>query len=152
MIARVALLVTLVLALGHAFADEHEKAEPAKAEKAQAEERVCFNRRTVDTFEGLSDKHVFIEERGKDYYLLTMRNRCSGLEDARGIGIVHHRAGAPELGREKRAGLEAGLGGLQGAGRRHGASLQRLDPADAGLHAAVGITHLARYRPSLLLQ
>ena len=37
MIARVALLVTLVLALGHAFADEHEKAEPAKAEQDPAD-------------------------------------------------------------------------------------------------------------------
>ena len=87
MLTRMTLLAAAALAFSPAIADKHEKAEPAGVEDARAEERVCFNRRTVDSFEGLSDKHVVIEERGNDFYLLTMRNRCSGLEDARGIGI-----------------------------------------------------------------
>lgn len=87
MLKRMILLAAAALAFSPAIADEHEAAKPDSAKDAETEERVCFNRRTVDSFDGLSDRHVFLEERGNDFYLLTMRNRCSGLEDARGIGI-----------------------------------------------------------------
>ena len=76
-----------MLAFNHALADEHEKAEDKSAEEAPVEERACFNRRQVRSFDGLSDKHVYIREGTNDHFLLTMRNRCSGLRDAHGIGI-----------------------------------------------------------------
>ena len=85
--ARTMLLTCLFLALNHAVADEHEEAKPASAEEAEAEERVCFNRRQVRSFDGLSNEHVYIKEGTKDHFLLTMRSRCNGLRSAQGIGI-----------------------------------------------------------------
>lgn len=89
MIARELLLVCLALTLNLAVADEHEKGKigDKDAEEAAVEEKVCFNRRQVNSFDGLSDRHVYIREGVNDYFLLTMRNRCTGLRDARGIGI-----------------------------------------------------------------
>lgn len=81
------LLVASVLCLSGALADEHEPAKSSDAEQPTNEERVCFNRRQVNSFDGLSDRHVYIKEGVNDFYLLTMRNRCTGLRDARGIGI-----------------------------------------------------------------
>lgn len=64
------------------------RAEDNAAEDRTAEEpEVCFSRRSVRNFDALSDEHVFIEERRKEYFLLTMRNRCHGLRYAQGIGI-----------------------------------------------------------------
>ena len=85
MTARKVLLTALMLALDGAIADEHEQPAKEGAEETAIEERVCFNRRLVSTFDGLSDKHVYIKEGTSDFYLLTMRRYCSGLEDARTI-------------------------------------------------------------------
>lgn len=87
MLARLTLLIALALAANAALADEHEDAAAEAADESQAEERVCFNRRQVNSFDGLSDKHVYIREGTSNYYLLTMRNRCTGLRDANGIAI-----------------------------------------------------------------
>lgn len=87
MIARMLLLTSFLLALNVTVADEHEEPERKDVEESKVEEKVCFNRRQVNSFDGLSDKHVYIKEGVNDYYLLTMRNRCTGLRDARGIGI-----------------------------------------------------------------
>ena len=51
------------------------------------EEKVCINSNLVRNFDGLDDQHVFVEERSKQYYLLTMRHRCSGLRNAQAIGL-----------------------------------------------------------------
>ena len=87
MLSRTFLLASLMLAFNYAVADEHEQAEDKGAEEAPVEERACFNRRQVRSFDGLSDRHVYIREGVNDYFLLTMRNRCTGLRNARGIGI-----------------------------------------------------------------
>ena len=87
MITRLLLLGTWILTATCALADEHEDTDAASAEESSAEERVCFNRRQVSSFDGLSDRHVYIREGARNYYLLTTRNRCSGLRHANGIGI-----------------------------------------------------------------
>jgi len=56
-------------------------------DKTPAKEQVCVNSRVIRNFDGLSDQHVFIEERSKTYYLLTMTQRCFGLRNANGIAI-----------------------------------------------------------------
>ena len=87
MIVRFLLLAASVLMASFALADEHEEADAAAAEESASQERVCFNRRNVSSFDGLSDRHVYIREGANNYYLLTTRNRCSGLRHANGIGI-----------------------------------------------------------------
>jgi hypothetical protein len=60
--------------------------EAAEAKEAK-DERVCVNSRSIRSFDGLSDKYVFVEERSKTYFLMTMRSQCNGLRDAKGIVI-----------------------------------------------------------------
>jgi len=62
-----------------AIADEHS-AEDAK-------EKICISSNLVRNFDGLDDQHVFVEERSKQYYLLTMQFRCNGLRHAQAIGF-----------------------------------------------------------------
>ena len=62
-----------------AFADEHAEED--------AEEKVCIHSNQIRNFDGLDDQHVFVEERSKNYYLLTMRHRCNGLRHAQAIGF-----------------------------------------------------------------
>ena len=62
-----------------ALADEHAPEE--------SEEKVCISSNLVRNFDGLTDQHVFVEERSKQYYLLTMRHRCTGLRNAQAIGL-----------------------------------------------------------------
>lgn len=79
-----ALLFTLFLISTSplAFAED-ETDQPENDEN----ERVCINSRQIDSFDGLSDKHVFVEERRNHFYLLTMKHRCTGLDHARMIGL-----------------------------------------------------------------
>ena len=78
--ARVILLsVAVGVCTPPALADEH-------AEEA-GEEKVCISSNLVRNFDGLDDQHVFVEERSKQYYLLTMRHRCNGLRHAQAIGL-----------------------------------------------------------------
>lgn len=65
-----------------AVADEEKEAEPAVEDA-----KVCINSRTIRNFDGLSDNYLFIEESRKTYFLLEMRQRCSGLRDAIGIAF-----------------------------------------------------------------
>jgi len=65
-----------------ALADEHEQ-EVAE----ETEEKICISSNLVRNFDGLDDQHVFVEERSKQYYLLTMRHRCNGLRHAQAIGL-----------------------------------------------------------------
>ena len=62
-----------------AHADGHED--------IAADEKVCISSNLVRNFDGLDDRHVFVEERTKNYYLLTMRHRCNGLRNANAIGL-----------------------------------------------------------------
>jgi hypothetical protein len=67
--------------------DEAAEADEAKEAKEAKDERVCVNSRSIRSFDGLSDKYVFIEERSKTYFLMTMRSQCNGLRSANGIMI-----------------------------------------------------------------
>lgn len=88
MLSRFALLASAAFVLSSAaLAEEDEQQAKSETDESAVEEKVCFNRRQVRSFDGLSDEHVFIEQSGKEYFLLTMRNRCTGLRDAHGIGI-----------------------------------------------------------------
>ena len=76
--------VTLML-LGSvpALADEHA----SDATSEETDDKVCINTNLVRNFDALSDEHVYIEERARQGYLLTMRNKCSGLRFAKVIGF-----------------------------------------------------------------
>ena len=74
--------VTFFMVAAFAIAqDEAENGAEAKSEK------VCVNSRTLNSFDALSDQHVFVEATGKNYYLFTMRNRCRNLDKAFGIAV-----------------------------------------------------------------
>ena len=60
-------------------ADEHAEDEQP--------EKVCINSNLIRNFDGLDDEHVFVEQSGKDYFLLTMRRRCTGLRSAQAIAL-----------------------------------------------------------------
>ena len=77
------LLAVSTLILGAAAAaDEHEEA-PAD----ESEEKVCIQSNLIRNFDGLSDDYLFVEQRQKEYFLLTMQFRCSGLRFAQGIAL-----------------------------------------------------------------
>ena len=76
--------LALILLCPLAFAQE-DNAEEVDSEGAEA--RVCVSTRLIDGFDALTDEHIFIDARGNDYYLFTMKRRCIGLRSARGIAI-----------------------------------------------------------------
>jgi hypothetical protein len=81
------LFVCGALVGGAVLADEPERTVLDDAQSEEAQERVCFYNRQVRNFDGLSDRFVYVEASGGKNYLLTMRNHCSGLSNARGIAI-----------------------------------------------------------------
>ena len=50
-------------------------------------EQACFNARTATNFSALSRRHVYVQGRRNEHYLLTMFNVCFGLRNASGIAI-----------------------------------------------------------------
>ena len=78
-------LVILILAMsvGSAFAEEADD----DADEEEAVERVCVNKRSINSFDAIDDEHVYIKASANDHYLFTMQRRCSGLRHANGIGI-----------------------------------------------------------------
>ena len=50
-------------------------------------EPACFNVRTASNFNALSNRHVYVEGRRDEHYLLTMFNVCFGLRNAFGIAL-----------------------------------------------------------------
>ncbi len=78
-------LLILILAMGttSAFAEEAED----DAAEEEAVERICVNKRTINSFDAIDDKHVYIKATGDNHFLFTMQRRCFGLRNAMGIGI-----------------------------------------------------------------
>jgi hypothetical protein len=74
--------LTLLAAVSPCNAENEKDEEPEATN-----EKVCVNSRTISSFDGLSDEYLFIEEGRKTYFLMTMRQRCSGLRDAAGIAV-----------------------------------------------------------------
>jgi hypothetical protein len=58
------------------------------AEKGSKAERVCMNRREINSISALDDQHAFVKVSASRYYLFTVDNRCTGLRLARTIAIV----------------------------------------------------------------
>ena len=50
-------------------------------------EQACFMARTATNFSALSSRHVYVEARRDEHYLLTMFNICPGLRSAFGIAL-----------------------------------------------------------------
>ena len=74
-------LMLLLCALPALAEDEPEEQQNA------SEDKVCIRSNLVRNFDGLTDEYLFVEERSKKYYLLTLRPRCTGLRHARGIAL-----------------------------------------------------------------
>lgn len=78
-------LLILVVTMGAttAFADDADE----EATEEEAVERVCVNKRNINSFDAIDDEHVYIKVSVSDHYLFTMQRRCPGLRHANGIGI-----------------------------------------------------------------
>ena len=49
--------------------------------------KVCIDTARIRNHDPLSDRHLFIEQSGKTYFLLTMRSNCFGMRNARVIAF-----------------------------------------------------------------
>ena len=76
-------ILILALSATSAFADEAE----SEAEEEKAAERVCVNKRNINSFDTIDDQHVYIKVTGNKHFLFTMQRKCFGLRGANGIGI-----------------------------------------------------------------
>jgi len=78
-------LLILVVTIGatNAFADDADE----QAAEEEAVERVCVNKRSINSFDAIDDEHVYIKASSSKHFLFTMQRRCSGLRHANGIGI-----------------------------------------------------------------
>ena len=78
-------LLILVVTIGatNAFADDADE----QAAEEDAVERVCVNKRSINSFDAIDDEHVYIKASSNKHFLFTMQRRCSGLRHANGIGI-----------------------------------------------------------------
>ena len=63
----------------------------APAEEGQKEERVCVNRREINTIRALDDGHLFVKLSASRFYLFTVDKVCQGLKQARTIAIEASR-------------------------------------------------------------
>jgi len=77
------LILILTMSIGSAFAEEGDD----EAEEEEAVQKVCVNKRSINSFDAIDDEHVFIKAGVNDYYLFTMQRRCFGMRNAMGIGI-----------------------------------------------------------------
>ena len=78
-------LLILILAISATSAFAQEAAE--EAEDEEAIERVCVNKRNINSFDAIDDQHVYIKATGNNHYLFTMQRKCFGLRGAQGIGV-----------------------------------------------------------------
>ncbi|MHC4532295.1 MAG: DUF6491 family protein [Planctomycetota bacterium] len=78
------LILILTLSATSAFADE---AEDEAEEEEEAIERVCVNKRSINSFDPIDDQHLYIKATGNKHYLFTMQRRCFDLRGAYGIAV-----------------------------------------------------------------
>ncbi len=71
------------MSIGSAFAEEADE----DADEEEAAQKVCVNKRSINSFDAIDDEHVYIKATGNKHYLFTMQRRCFGLRSAMGIGI-----------------------------------------------------------------
>lgn len=77
------LILILAMSVGNAFAEEADD----DADEEEAVQRVCVNKRSINSFDAIDDEHVYIKASSNKHFLFTMQRRCSGLRHANGIGI-----------------------------------------------------------------
>jgi len=77
------LILALTMGSTSVFADDAEE----EAAEEDVAERVCVNKRNINSFDAIDDEHVYIKVSVNDHYLFTMQRRCAGLRHANGIGI-----------------------------------------------------------------
>jgi hypothetical protein len=75
-----------VLLLG-GCATSPEQAADAGDEMPEPGERVCVNVRSINSFDAIDDKHVYIRANVNDHYLFTMWGGCYGLRNAQSIAV-----------------------------------------------------------------
>jgi len=62
----------------------------AADENASEAAKVCIDTTRVRNFDPISDDFLFIEERTNQFYLITMRNSCFDLRNARAIAFTEN--------------------------------------------------------------
>ncbi len=77
------LILILAMSVGSAFSEEADD----DADEEEAVQKVCVNKRTINSFAAIDDEHVYIKASSNKHFLFTMQRRCSGLRHANGIGI-----------------------------------------------------------------
>jgi hypothetical protein len=77
------LFLILAFGAGSVFADDAVE----EAGEEEAVERICVNKRNINSFDAIDDQHLYIRATGNRHYLFTMWSRCWGLRNAYGIGI-----------------------------------------------------------------
>ncbi len=77
------LILILALTATGVFAEEAED----EAEEEEAIERVCVNKRSINSFDPIDDQHIYIKATGNNHYLFTMQRRCFDLRGAYGIAV-----------------------------------------------------------------
>jgi hypothetical protein len=77
------LILNLALSTLGVFADEAED----EAEEEEAVERICVNKRSINSFDAIDDQHIYIKATGNKHYLFTMQRKCFGLRSAYGIAV-----------------------------------------------------------------
>lgn len=53
----------------------------------EAVERVCVSVRSINSFDAIDDRHVYIRANVRDHYLFTMYGGCYGLRSAHTIAV-----------------------------------------------------------------
>lgn len=56
-------------------------------ESAEAAERVCVSVRSINSFDAIDDRHIYIRATGNRHYLFTLYGGCYGLESAYTIAV-----------------------------------------------------------------
>jgi hypothetical protein len=77
------LILFLALSATAAFAEDTVE----ETVDDESVEKVCVNKRNINSFDAIDDQHLYIKASGNRHFLFTMWSRCYGLRDAHGIGI-----------------------------------------------------------------
>lgn len=80
-------LVALLMSFAGCASTATDESAATGGQDSDSGPRECVNVRTIRSFDGLTDQHVFVDARSSGLYLFTMRNRCNGLRNAFGITI-----------------------------------------------------------------
>ena len=77
------ILITLVLTLSGCATTSEEAAD----ESSGASERVCVSVRSINSFDAIDDRHIYIKARSNEHYLFTLYGGCFGLRSAHRIAV-----------------------------------------------------------------